>query len=278
MKYKIFIAFFILFFNQNIFSQVNVAVSHFSNESNVLFLDAWERNVPTLLRSYLSENNDVIVLDRDRLDKVLEEQALTLTGLVDSSKIQTIGKILGAEFILSGKIDKQGNSIVVSADLVRVKTGQVQTEIVRSANMEHKEAMIEMLANNLLFRLTGQGEYQKQKIFKSNSIWYWSGATLLLSGAALATNSYHDESLDKYKTATKLKDFDKFYDQANNSKNLFAVLGILAGSAAIGTLVDLLSDGEENEIRSGHTMQSSIKSNIYLTGNDEIQIGLQIHF
>jgi TolB-like protein len=267
-----------LFLSQPLFSQVNVAVSNFSNESDVLFLDAWERSVPTLLRSHLSGNKDIVVLDRDRLDKVLEEQALTLTGLIDSSDVQSIGKILGADFILSGKIDKQNNDFVISADLVRVKTGQIQTEIVRSANQDYKEAMVEMLASNLLYRLSGQGEYQTQKVFKSNSIWYWTGTTLLLGGATLATNSYHEENLDKYKDAGKLKDFDKFYDRANDSKKVFNVLGILAGSAAIGTLVDLLSGSEENEIRSGHSMQSSIKSTIYLTGNDDIQIGLQIHF
>ncbi|KAA3617262.1 MAG: hypothetical protein D8M58_03250 [Calditrichaeota bacterium] len=273
--YAILISFFL---NTTVFSQVNVAVSNFSNESEVLYLDAWERSVPTLLRSHLSDNKDIVVLDRARLDKVLEEQALTLSGLVDSSKVQTIGKILGAEFILSGKIDKQGSDIIVSADLVRVKTGQVQTEIVRSSNRDHKESMIEMLANNLKYRLTGQGEYQTKKVFKSNSIWYWTGATVLLGSATLATNSYHNDSVDKYNSATKLKDFDKYYDRSNNSKDLYTILGILAGSAAIGTLVDFLSSDEENEIRSGHSKQSSVKSNIYFVGKNEIQIGFQIHF
>ncbi len=269
---------YIIFLSQSVFSQVNVAVSNFSNESDALYLDAWERSVPTLLRSYLSDNKDIVILDRDRLDKVLEEQALTLSGLIDSAKVQSIGKILGAEFILSGKIDRQNQEIVINADLIRVKTGQIQTEIVRTTNQDFKEAMVKMLANNLLYRLTGKGEYQHQKIFKSNSIWYWAGATLLLGGATLATNSYHEESVDKYSDAEKLKDFDKYFDQANNSKDLFTVFGVLAGSAAIGTIVDLLSSGKENEIRSGHLMQSSVKSNFYLTGKDEIQIGLQIHF
>jgi len=279
MQYlKLYLSFIFFIVSTPAISQVNVAISNFSNESDALYLDAWERSVPTLLRSYLSDSKDIIVLDRDRLDKVLEEQALTLSGLIESAKVQSIGKILGAEFILSGKVDKQNNEIVISADLIRVKTGQIQTEIVRSLNREHKEAMVEMLSNNLLYRLTGEGQYQNQKIFKSNSIWYWAGSTLLLGGATIATNSYHEESKDKYQTAEKLKDFDKFYDRANDSKNLYTVLGVLAGSAAIGTLIDLLSSNDENEIKSGHSTRAAVKSNLYFTGNDEIQIGLQIHF
>ncbi len=264
--------------SQPLFSQVNVAVSKFSNESDALYLDAWERSVPALLRSYLSDADDVVVLDRDRLDKVLEEQALSLSGLVDSSQVQSIGKILGAEFILAGKIDRQGREIVISADLIRVKTGQIQTEIVRSVNRDYKEAMVGMLANNILYRLTGQGEYQKNKMFKSNSIWYWTGATLLLSGATIATNAYQKENLDKYRSATELKDFDTYYNRANDSKNLVNVLAILAGSAAIGTFVDWLSGDDENEIKSGHAVQALIKSNFYLSDKNEIQLGFSIHF
>jgi TolB-like protein len=279
LQYKKIIFFLMMFsLSQPLFSQVNIAVSKFSNESDVLYLDAWERSVPALLRSYLSDADDVIVLDRDRLDKVLDEQALSLSGLVDSSQVQSIGKILGAEFILAGKIDRQGREIVISADLIRVKTGQIQTEIVRSVNRDYKEAMVGMLANNILYRLTGQGAYQKNKMFKSNSIWYWAGATLLLSGATIATNTYQKENLDKYRSATELKDFDTYYNRANDSKNLVNVLAILAGSAAIGTFVDWLSGDDENEIKSGHAVQASVKSNFYLSDKNEIQLGLSIHF
>ena len=153
--YLKFLLFLFLLFN-SVHAQLRIAVSDFSNKSDVLFLDAWERSVPNLLRSNLSASDQVTVLDRSKLDKVLEEQALSLSGLTDSSQVKSIGKLLGAEFILSGTIDQQNDEIVVSADLVRVKTGEIQTEIVRSYNKSHKAAMVEMLADNLLYRLTDQ--------------------------------------------------------------------------------------------------------------------------
>ena len=70
--------------------QVRIAVSDFTNKSQALFLDAWERSVPNLLRSNLSSSDQVIVLDRNKLDKILQEQALTLSGLMDSINVQSI--------------------------------------------------------------------------------------------------------------------------------------------------------------------------------------------
>lgn len=257
------------------FSQVRVAVSDFSNKSDALFLDAWERSVPNLLRSNLSSSDYVTVLDRSKLDKVLEEQALTLSGLTDTSNVKSIGKLLGAEFILSGTIDQQNDQIIISADLVRVKTGEIQTEIVRSYNKDHKEAMVEMLADNLLYRLTGEGSYQKQKVFRSNSIWYWTGAAVLLGGAAVLTNSQYKDNQEKYDSATELKEFDKYFDRTNSSKTLFTGLAVSAGVALVGTVIDLLSGDDANIIRSGKAGQSSIQSNLYVTGKE---IGIQIYF
>jgi TolB-like protein len=256
-------------------AQVRIAVSDFTNKSNALFLDAWERSVPNLLRSNLSSSDQVVVLDRSKLDKVLEEQALSLSGLTDSSQVQSIGKLLGAEFILSGTIDQHNEQIVISADLVRVKTGEIQTEIVRSRKKEFREAMVEMLAENILFRVTGDGSYQQQKVFSSNSIWYWTGATVALGGAALFSNAMYQENQDKYDGAKGLKEFDKYFDKTNSSKALFTGLAISASAALIVTVIDLLSGDESNTIQSGYSGQSAVESHIYLSGKE---IGIQINF
>jgi len=269
----------LLFIIASGYAQVNVAVSDFLNKTDALYLDAWERSVPGILRSQLSANEHIVVLDRDKLDKVIEEQALSLSGLLDSSSAQSIGKLLDADFILSGSIDKQNDDFVISADLIRVKTGEVQTEIVQSKNKDYKNAMVDMLANNLLFRLTGDGIYQEEVVFQSNSIWYWTGSTLLLGGATLFTNSYYNENLDNYKNTTKLKDFDKYYDSASTSKNVLIGLASITGVALIGTLIDAMSGDSENKIRSGKKSEvSALQKHLYVTGKNEIKIGLQIHF
>jgi TolB-like protein len=260
-------------------AQVNVAVSDFLNKSNTLFLDAWERNVPEILRSQLSANEQIIVLDRKKMDQVLEEQALSLSGLSESGSAQNIGKLLNADFILSGTIDQRNDEFVISADLIRVKTGEVQTELVRSKNKDLKNEMVDMLSNNLLFRLTGEGKYQDEIVFKSNSIWYWTGTTLFFSGAALFTNNYYNENLDKYRSASQLKEFDTYHENASISKNVMIGLASAAGIAWLGTLVDLIQGDEDNKVTSAKTQRvSAVKNNIHITGRDEIIFNVQIHF
>lgn len=279
--YKFFKVFLLITaFSLNAFGQINIVVSDFINKSDILKLDAWERNLPVLIKSHLSVNNQITVLDRGKLDKVFEEQALTLSGLMDSSEVQNIGKLLNADFILSGSVDKQNDDFIISADLIRVKTGQVQTEIVRSQNSDLRDAMVEMLANNLLYNLTGDGNYQNEKMFKSNSVWYWVGSTLLLGGATFYTNTIYHDNYDSYNSATTLKDFDKYYDRTNLSKDIYLGLAIVTSAALIATFVDLLMGDDGNTIKGGRVQQPATfkNSSIYVSGNREISVGIQINF
>ncbi len=262
------------------FGQINIAISDFNNKSDALFLDSWQRNIPALLKSHLSANKQILILDRALLDKILDEQALKLSGLMDSSEVQNIGKLVGADFVISGTIDKQNDELMIAVDLIRVKTGQIQSEIVRSENKENKNAMVEMLGNNLIYRLTGDGQYQNEKIFKSNSIWYWTGSTLLLGTATLFTNIYYHDSQDKYNSATELKDFDRYYDQTNNSRNLYVGLAAATGTALLGTIIDLMIGDEANTIKGGIANKPGAfkGGTLYVSGKKEITIGLQINF
>lgn len=261
-----------------VFAQIRVAVSDFSNVSDEMYLDGWERSVPDLLRANLSTEKDIIVLDRNRLDKVLEEQALTLSGLTDTTAIQSIGKLVGAEFILAGKIDRQGSEYMISADLIRVKTGQIQTEIVRSADRDYLDDMIDMLAGNLIFRLTGKGSYKQKETYTSNSIWYWSGATILLGTAAFLSNNAYKDNLDKYDAANELKDFSRYYNRANDSKNLYSVMISLTAAAFAATVVDLIGGSVENEISSGHKANVFFKGNIQPHEENIYTLGIQVNF
>ncbi|OGQ13213.1 MAG: hypothetical protein A3D30_01360 [Deltaproteobacteria bacterium RIFCSPHIGHO2_02_FULL_43_33] len=57
-----------------------------------------------LLVKYFLKTNRFKVLERTRLDKILEEQQLGLTGIIDEKKASKIGALLGAKALLSGEI------------------------------------------------------------------------------------------------------------------------------------------------------------------------------
>jgi TolB-like protein len=82
---------------------------------------------------YLSEElitrlfltNKFEVIERHMLNKVLKEHELTLSGLIDVSSAQELGRLLGVDAIASGSISDLGNTVKVNARLISTETGEV---------------------------------------------------------------------------------------------------------------------------------------------------------
>jgi TolB-like protein len=69
----------------------------------------------------------VKVVERSQLEKVLMEQQLSYSGLVDLNSAQQIGKLLSAAAMILGTITDEGNEVAVNARLVEVGTADIVT-------------------------------------------------------------------------------------------------------------------------------------------------------
>jgi TolB-like protein len=65
------------------------------------------------------------VVERRQLARVLDEQKLTMTGLIDASTLASVGKILGIEALVTGSITDLGNEVKINARLIGVETARV---------------------------------------------------------------------------------------------------------------------------------------------------------
>lgn len=65
-----------------------------------------------------------ILLERERIDRVVEEQKLYLSGMFDESAARGIGRLLGADLVITGTV-YGGRPVVVSARLVGLLNGAV---------------------------------------------------------------------------------------------------------------------------------------------------------
>jgi tetratricopeptide (TPR) repeat protein len=74
------------------------------------------------LNSLLQENGRVQVLERDLLDKLLEELKLSATDLVDQKKALEVGKLLAARIIATGSILRSGKDLQTSIRLTETET------------------------------------------------------------------------------------------------------------------------------------------------------------
>ena len=80
------------------------------------------KGIPQILMTELSTNPDLRIVDRDRLQTVLDELHLTQAALVDPSTAQRVGKIVGARYMVFG------NAMIDPAKRLRLDVHGVRIE------------------------------------------------------------------------------------------------------------------------------------------------------
>ena len=65
------------------------------------------------------------VIERQQLNKVIAEQKLSLTGVVDPASAKQLGKLLGVDAIASGTYSDLAQSLKVNARLISTATGEI---------------------------------------------------------------------------------------------------------------------------------------------------------
>lgn len=98
------------------------------------------------------------VVERALLQKIVEEQKLGMTGLIDESSSAQLGRILGVKTVISGSVLQFQETIEVNARIINVNTGSiVAAENVRSTSSENLKGLIEQLTARIVknFPLTG---------------------------------------------------------------------------------------------------------------------------
>lgn len=260
-------------------AQINLVVADFSNNSSVYFLDAWERSVPNLLRAELARSEHIVVLDRERMDKLFEEQKLALAGFIDSSTVQEVGQLLGAQFIITGNVDQVDRRFRIDVNLIRVKTGEVHAEKALAPDADHLQEMINLLSNNIIYFLTGKGQYRENVSIANYPTKYFIAATVGFSAAALFFNQQYRDNLKKYEENVVLETFDTYYDKANNARKVTAVMASVAGTAFVGTLWCWLKNRSTEQITAGSGQSAWNVSLISLyDATNEVALRVQVTF
>ena len=87
--------------------------------------------VTDMVMGALSADPAIDMVERDQLDKVLNEYQIGLSGLVSSSQAQRIGFLVGAQALVVGRTFLVDQQILITGKVVGVETGRVYVEQVR---------------------------------------------------------------------------------------------------------------------------------------------------
>ena len=132
-----------------------IAVLNFKNTSPNKNWDYMESAVAEIFTSNLAGNSDFKVVEREKLNKILEEQKLNQSGIVDEGAAVKIGKILGATEIVLGSITQLGKTIVITARVIKIETGEIYAgEMVNDEKEEELPKMVKKLSDKIVSSLS----------------------------------------------------------------------------------------------------------------------------
>lgn len=102
-----------------------LAIIYFENTSGEKKLNKLKKGLASMLISDLSNVYMLDILERDRLEDLIKEQKLSNSEGFDNNSASDIGKLLGAQIILTGAYFEMYGSFRIDARFIDVETGQI---------------------------------------------------------------------------------------------------------------------------------------------------------
>ncbi|MCH7819127.1 MAG: hypothetical protein IIB40_06165 [Candidatus Marinimicrobia bacterium] len=137
-----------------IHQKTTIAIIEFSDlEGNVT---NFGRFLAEELITKLYQTKKFKVIERQLLNKVMEEHVLSLTGVIDTESAMELGKILGVDAICSGTITELAQNLRVNARIIDTETGEIFA--VASTNIFKDESVIGLMSSG-----TGIGSGKTRK-------------------------------------------------------------------------------------------------------------------
>ena len=141
------------------------------------------------LRTEIGNTKAVRLIERNAVDKIMEEQKFQLAGFTNNNIAAQIGNLLGAQFMINGVIGKIGNKYTIDCKMFSVETG----ETIRTSNTTFEGNISGLLLEMQIMawdivneeppqRLTLQKYNRMQNITNSNPNWLVWALILIAAG------------------------------------------------------------------------------------------------
>jgi len=108
------------------YSQQTLAVLDFDNNSIMdrQRLEPLRKGLAQMFISELSSISSLRLVEREDLQRVVEEMKLAQSGMIDAGTAQQVGRLLGAQHLLLGGFVAAGGKIRLDVRIVHVETGR----------------------------------------------------------------------------------------------------------------------------------------------------------
>jgi len=139
------------------FKKIKVAVLDFQTEGNFEDKDVG-KIVAEWLTTGLVEAGRFEIVERRLLKKIIDEQKIGASGLVDRDSTARLGRVLGVQTVVSGTVIKLDNSVEINARLLNVETGTIlAAEKIRSQRATDLSGMVSQITDKIILAFPLQG-------------------------------------------------------------------------------------------------------------------------
>lgn len=186
-------------------SQRTVGVLYLENNSvaDKASLDPLQKGLTDMLITELSKIEGLKVVERVKLQALVDELHLGLSGMVDPATAQQIGKLLGAQtLVMGGFIKGFDGKLRIDVRLVDVETGRTLTTDEETDEPKHLFKMIKRMskaiAEDLEVKLTKADKKRLKETDNASfaaSVWYARGLDLEDQGKVEEAAKMYEQAL-----------------------------------------------------------------------------------
>ncbi len=127
---------------------LSVAVLDFETKSKDMTADTGEK-VADLLTVFLSMNENLQLVERGELKKMLEELELSMTGIVDPTKATRVGALVGAQVLVTGRAFIINEKLYLTGKVISVETSRLSAHLAKGELTEDLDVIVQGLAEKL---------------------------------------------------------------------------------------------------------------------------------
>jgi TolB-like protein len=137
-----------------VFAQVMYPTAIFPFHERGRGVKDYGAKVSDILFAQLVINPDLILVDREEMNKTLGEHELNLSGMVNSAQAVQVGQLTGAKLLITGSVIEADKTIYIVAKIIGTETSRVLGESVKGRTSDEIGPLVEQLAEKISAKIT----------------------------------------------------------------------------------------------------------------------------
>ena len=132
--------------------KVRIGIIEFQSLNEEAKKDNLGKIVSEMLTTSFVNSESFKIIEREQLQKVIKEFQLSQSGIIDTSYAKQIGKIAGADAIVTGSVTKIGNDLRLDARIIDIESGIILTaeKSVGKVDLKSIGIMTDRIVTNLV--------------------------------------------------------------------------------------------------------------------------------